>query len=135
MNVIYPEIIYKNGALLSGEDYLALDGDKISKGIAAATAGVAAAAPIVSSIASRGRRPLSEIEQKCGKKPLIKRGKKGKQWQQCADTYNAQQSTVVQQQQQQQQQQTSSNKTMLYVGVGLGVAALVGLVIYLKRKK
>ena len=130
MKVIYPEIIYQNGALISGEDYLATDGDKISKGIAMATAGVAAAAPIVSSIASRGRKPLSEIEQKCGKKPLVSIGKKGKQWQQCADTFNAEKSTVVQQ----QQQQTSSNKTMLYVGVGLGVAVLVGLVIYLKRK-
>lgn len=130
MRVIYPEIIYQNNVLISGEDYLATDGDKISKGIEMATAGVAAAAPIVSSIASRGRRPLSEIEQKCGKKPLLKGGKKGKQWQQCADTFNAQQSAVVQQ----QQQQVSSNKTMLYVGVGLGAVALIGLVIYLKRR-
>jgi hypothetical protein len=115
------KVITRNPILYSNAEG---DGDKI----AAVTAGVTALAGLGAALASRGRKPLSEIETKCGKKPLLGFTKKGKAWAECSQkmsTANTQQAPL--------DVQPKKKNTILYIGIGVGVLALVGLVIYLKR--
>lgn len=122
MNVITNSpIIYSNG-----------DGDNKAAKLGAVTAGIGALAGVGSALANRGRRPLSDIETKCGKKPLLGFTKKGKAWAECSKGMS---SAPIQQTPQVQVTPPPPKKnTMLYVGIGVGVIALVGLVIYLKRR-
>jgi hypothetical protein len=111
---------------------------------AAITAGIGAAATLGAALAARQKAPLSEAENKCGKRPKI--GKKRKQrWQDCADKFN---------------QQSESGRmmnpalmnpappvvtlppppppkknTMLYVGLGVVALAVVGYFVYKSRTK
>jgi len=92
-------------------------------------AGIGAAGAVGTGLANRQKRPLSAIEMKCGKKPLLGFTKKGKAWKDCSSkTMNnaAQQEQLT--------TQPKKSKTILYVGIAVGVVALVGLVIYLKRR-
>lgn len=54
--------------------------------VALATAGIGAATAIGGGLLSK-QRTLSEVEQKCGKRPLV-RGKKRDAWQKCSDKAN-----------------------------------------------
>jgi len=53
--------------------------------VALITAGIGGATALVSSLAQKQKRPLSAVEQVCGKKPLIGKGKK-QSWQNCASS-------------------------------------------------
>lgn len=122
MNVITNSpIIYSNA-----------DGDNKAAKLGAVTAGIGALAGIGAALANRGRRPLSEIEMKCGKKPMLRFTKKGKAWAECSKGMSS--APVQQTPQAQVTPQPPKKNTMLYVGIGVGVIALVGLVIYLKRR-
>ncbi len=112
-------IIYSNA---SGDD-------KSAAKIGAITAGIGAAATLGAALANRQRKPLSDVETKCGKKPMFGFGKKGKDWQKCVSSIQPQ----TQQQKPILTQQQKKN-TMLYVSVGIAIIAIVGLVIYLKKK-
>lgn len=108
------------------------DGAKagIATGVTAATAlGVAAVSK---------QKTLSEIEQKCGKRPRFGKNKKA-QWQQCAASQGGQ---VDQTAQTAQNGQVDNKKPMsknlkmgLIIGSSLLVVALIGFVIYKRRKK
>tara|TARA_R110000868_G_scaffold188012_1_gene430775 strand:+ start:1120 stop:1458 length:339 start_codon:yes stop_codon:yes gene_type:complete len=92
-------------------------------------AGLGAVGSLGAGLANRQRRPLSAIEMKCGKKPLLGFTKKGKAWKDCS---SKEMNNVAQQEQ--LATQPKKSKTILYVGIAVGVVALVGLVIYLKRR-
>lgn len=81
--------------------------------------GVETAGSIATGLASRGRRPLSELEQKYGKRPLL--GKKRKAWE---ERVRAGESGK---QQPQEQVSSKSNNTIYIVG---GIA-IVGLIVFL----
>lgn len=83
--------------------------------------GVATAGAVATGLAARGRRPLSELEQKYGKRPLF--GKKRREWEERVRIGESGKQVTTQQ----QQQQGSNNKTIYIVG-GLLVA---GLIVYL----
>jgi len=122
MNVITNSpIIYSNA-----------DGDNKAAKLGAVTAGIGALAGVGAALANRGRKPLSEIEMKCGKKPKLGFTKKGKAWAECSKGMSS--APVQQTPQAQVTPPPPKKKIMLYVGIGVGVIALVGLVIYLKRR-
>jgi hypothetical protein len=113
---------------------------------AAITAGVGAAATLGAALASRQKAPLSEVENKCGKRPKIGKKKKA-QWQECANKFSSSESqnrminpalipslpstpvTPV-------ATTTDTNKNkMLYVGLGVVALAVVGYFVYKSRTK
>jgi hypothetical protein len=105
------------------------DGAKagIATGITALTAlGVAAAGK---------PKTLSEIEQKCGKKPLFGKNRKA-QWEQCASSQNSPINPTNQTNPTIQNQPMSKNlKIGLIIGSGLFIAAIIGYVIYKRNKR
>jgi hypothetical protein len=105
------------------------DGAKagIATGVTALTAlGVAAAGK---------PKTLSEIEQKCGKKPLFGKNRKA-QWEQCASNQGSQTNPIIQTSQTNQNQPMSKNLKMgLIIGSGLFIAGIIGFVIYKRNKR
>ena len=87
---------------------------------------------IGTAIASKPKT-ITEVEQKCGKKPLIP-GKRRKAWDKCAADYNKALNAP------QQNLPTSSvapkkSNTLLYVGLGAIGLAVIAFVIYKAKKK
>ena len=80
---------------------------------------------------NKPKREYTDAEQKCGKKPVFGKKKKAA-WSKCVETANKQAKSSG---------GSGSNppegksKTLLYVGIGVGVLALVGLAIYIVKKK
>lgn len=111
---------------------------------AAITAGVGAAATLGAALASRQKAPLSEVENKCGKRPKIGKKKKA-QWQECANKFSSSESQnrmmnpdlmnpappVVTS----PPPPSPKNNTMLYVGLGVVALAVVGYFVYKSRTK
>jgi hypothetical protein len=88
------------------------------------TAGIGAAATIGAALASR-QKQSTDVEQRCGKKPLLF-GKA--QWQDCA---NKQPGTKAQPTASKPQKKS---KTLLYVGIVGGVLLVGGLIYYAVHK-
>ena len=100
---------------------------------AAVTAGVGAAATLGAALAQRQKRPLSEVEQKCGKKPLF--GKKKKQaWQDCVNKTNEAVKAPASAINPPPPSAGNKNKTLIIASISVVVLAVVGVVIYKMRK-
>jgi hypothetical protein len=108
------------------ERYYNLDDDQ-KKAIGAAATGAIA---IGTALAQRGRRELSDVEKRCGKKP---KGKKGAaEWEKCAAS---QPNTTTPTDENKQNTTMSKNtKIALIAGGSLLVITVITLII-LKRKK
>jgi len=98
--------------------------EAIAAGVTAATAlGVAAVSK---------PKTLSEVEQKCGKKPLLP-GKRRKAWDNCAAGFASTASTpptppplpLV----------PKKSNTLLYVGLGVVGLAVIGFIVYKAKNK
>jgi hypothetical protein len=103
---------------------------------ALATAGIGAAAALGSGLLSR-QKTLSEVEQKCGKRPAFK-GKKRDAWQKCVDKANQPTSAQMPTINTQGNSKKPMNKNLklgLIIGGSLLGVALIGLVIYKMKKK
>jgi len=99
---------------------------------ALATAGIGAVAALGSGLLSR-QKTLSEVEQKCGKRPLLK-GKKRNEWQKCADKAN-QPVQVVIPKDNSKKPMNKNLKLGLIIGGSLLGLTLIGLLIYKMKKK
>lgn len=93
--------------------------------------GIAAAQNLLTGFINKPKREYTEAEQKCGKKPVFGKKKKAA-WNKCVETANKPAKTSGGDANQNAPEQRS--KTLLYVGIGVGVLALVGVVIYIARK-
>jgi len=92
-------------------------------------AGVGAITGLGSALAQRDRRALSEVEQKCGKKPLF--GRARQQWQQCVNSVNE---TAARKAEQSERSAKTENNLLIIGSVG-GVLVVIGLVVYAIRRK
>jgi flagellar biosynthesis/type III secretory pathway M-ring protein FliF/YscJ len=112
------------------ERYYNLDDNQKAAIGAAATGAVA----IGTALAQRGRRELSEVEQRCGKKP---RGKKAKeQWEKCALTPQTTNQTPPIDTTKQTNTMSKNTKIALIVGGSLLVIGIITFaVLKLKKKK
>lgn len=104
--------------------------------VALATAGIGAATAIGGGLLSK-QRTLSEVEQKCGKRPLV-RGKKRDAWQKCSD--NANQPTpppmsIIPSMPNSKKTMSKGLKMGLIIGGSVLGLTLVGLLIYKMKKK
>lgn len=100
------------------------------EGKAGVAAGVTAATALGVAVLSKPKT-LSEIEQKCGKKPKFGKNKKA-QWDQCA---SSQAGPLPTNQPNPTNQPMSKNlKIGLIVGSGLFIATIIGYVIYKRNK-
>lgn len=99
---------------------------------AAVAAGLTTAAGIGTALAQRGRRELSDIEKKCGKRPRNKA--KLAEWQKCVDS-----STTTSNQNNKTTEVKESwfkkNKNVLLIGGGILAIGIITLVVLKKRKK
>jgi hypothetical protein len=110
------------------ERYYNLDDDQ-KKAIGAAATGAIA---IGTALAQRGRRELSEVEKRCGKKP---RGKKGAaEWEKCAASQPNTNTPPTTNNTQQPNAMSKNTKIALIAGGSLLVITVITLII-LKRKK
>ena len=105
---------------------------------ALATAGIGAVAALGGGLLSR-QKTLSEVEQKCGKRPLLK-GKKRNEWQKCADKANqpAPPPMPITPSMSNSKNSKPMNKNLklgLIIGGSLLGLTLVGLLIYKMKKK
>lgn len=82
---------------------------------------------------NKPKREYTEIEQKCGKKPIGK--KKLKAWNKCVETANKPAKSSGGIGIESKGEPKEKSKTLLYVGIGVGVLALVGVIIYVAKKK
>lgn len=99
---------------------------------AAIAAGLTTAAGIGTALAQRGRRELSDIEKKCGKRPKNKA--KLAEWQKCVDNSN----TNTGQNNKTPEGKESwikKNKNILLVGGGILTIAIITIVILKNKKK
>ena len=106
--------------IIPNEDFSNVDDDTKK---ALISAGVGGAAVIGSALASK-QRQLTAVEQACGKKPLVGKGKK-QAWQECVNRTLPQQRPIAQTPQPTQQK---DNKMLYIVGgsiVGLGLITLL----------
>lgn len=90
------------------------------------TAGIGAAATLGSSLASRQKRPLSDIEQRCGKKPVFGFTQKGKDWKKCAESGTLPAAPIT--------TPTQSKSNTKWILIGLGALVLLGGTVYLIRR-
>lgn len=112
---------------IPNEEYSNIDDDTKK---ALVTAGVGGATALGVALASK-QRQLTAVEQVCGKKPLVGRGKK-QAWQECVNRTLPKQTPPPSPPSSSPQQ--NNNKMLLIVGgsiVGLG---LIGLLIYKLKK-
>ena len=96
--------------------------------------GVAAVTTLGSAALSRPKT-FTEVEQKCGKRPKF--GKKRKaEWQKCAASQGSQGDQTAQNGQVNNKKPMSKNlKVGLIIGSSLLVVAVIGFIIYKRRKK
>jgi hypothetical protein len=95
-------------------------------------AGVGAITGLGSALAQRPqreRRALSEIEQKCGKRPLFKRAQQG--WQDCVNRVNETNARKVEQEDKRQR----TNKNLLIIGGVVVGVAILGFIAYRISKR
>jgi len=110
------------------ERYYNLDDDQKAAIGAAATGAIA----LGTALAQRGRRELSEVEQRCGKKP---KGKKAKQdWEKCAASQPNTNTPPTTNNTQQPSAMSKNTKIALIAGGSLLVITVITLIV-LKRKK
>lgn len=110
-------------------EYSNTDGGKA----ALATAGIGAVAALGSGLLSR-QKTLSEVEQKCGKRPLIK-GKKRNEWQKCADKANQPPPPITIPVDNSKKPMSKGLKMGLIIGGSVLGLTLIGLLIYKMKKK
>jgi hypothetical protein len=111
------------------ERYYYLEDDQKAAIGAAATGAIA----LGTALAQRGRKELSEVEQRCGKKP---RGKKAKQeWQKCASNQSTTTTTTTSNNTQQPNVISKNTKIALIAGGSLLVITVITLIILKRRKK
>jgi hypothetical protein len=129
MKVITSYPVYIDKQKKSPNDYyLNNDGDAEKD---YAKQGIAAAQNLLTGLINKPKREYTDAEQKCGKKPVFGKKKKAA-WNKCVETANKPAKTSGGGANQNAPEQKS--KTLLYVGIGVGVLALVGVVIYIARK-
>lgn len=99
-----------------------------------AAAAITALGGVGAALANRQNRPLSEVEQKCGKRPLLI-GKKRNEWNDCAKNFASTSTIPIVN----QLQNTTSTKkkipTWAWVVGGVVVTGLIGFLIYKSTKK
>jgi hypothetical protein len=127
MKVITSYPVYIGKVKKSPNDYY-LNADDAEKDYA--KQGIAAAQGLLTGLINKPKREYTEAEQKCGKKPIGK--KKLRSWNKCVESANKPAKSSGGGANQNAPEQKS--KTLLYVGIGVGVLALVGVVIYIARK-
>lgn len=99
--------------------------------------GQAVVGGLVTALATKPKRPLSEVEQRCGKKPKVGKKKKA-EWQKCANSASAPQMPV----QPIPAPTADDTKKPMSKGLKIGLiagsvvlVAIIGFVIYKKSKK
>jgi hypothetical protein len=128
MKIITSYPVFIDDSMQSPNDYY-LNADDAETDYA--KQGIAAAQGLITGLVNKPKREYTEAEQKCGKKPIGK--KKLRSWNKCVETANKPAKTSGGGANQNAPEQKS--KTLLYVGIGVGVLALVGVVIYIVKKK
>ena len=109
--------------IIPNEEYSYSEGNEDSLKKTLIAGGLAGATALGVALASK-QRQLTSVEQSCGKKPLIGKGKK-QAWQECVNRTLPQQRPIAQTPQPTQQK---DNKMLYIVGgsiVGLGLIALL----------
>lgn len=111
------------------ERFYNLEDDQKAAIGAAATGAIA----IGTALAQRGRRELSEVEQRCGKKP---KGKKAReQWEKCASTPSNTNTTAPIDTSKQQNTMSKNTKIALIVGGSLLVIGVITFAVLKLKKK
>ena len=93
--------------------------------------GIATAGAVAVGLAQKGKKPLSDVEQRCGKKPwfLAKKSKK-RQWEQCA----SQTPSTPTPSGERTQETPKKNNTNIMI-FAIGGLVIIGAIIYANRKK
>lgn len=99
---------------------------------AAIGAGLTTAAGIGTALVQRGRRELSDIEKKCGKRPKNKA--KLAEWQKCVDSSNKN-AEINNKTTEVKETWVKKNKNVLLIGGGILTLAIITLVVLKFRKK
>jgi hypothetical protein len=129
MKVITSYPVYIDKQRKSPNDYY-LNADDAEKDYA--KQGIAAAQGLITGLINKPKREYTDAEQKCGKKPIFGKKKKAA-WDKCVENTNKSAKSSGGSANKNAPEQKS--KTLLYVGIGVGVLALVGVVIYIANKK
>ena len=99
--------------------------------------GVTAAAGIGTALAQRGRKNVSDVENRCGKKPR-KKGDARDKWEQCAYS-NQPKANVEKDSEKKDENKTNDwlkkNKNILLIGGAILTVSIITFIIVKKRKK
>lgn len=99
--------------------------------------GIATGGALIAGLASKGRKQLTDIEQKCGKRPKFGKAKK-QQYNDCIAKANAPavDNTAMNMPSQTQPEKTGMSKnTKIAIGAGIAVVLVIVAIVIIKKRK
>jgi hypothetical protein len=96
--------------------------------------GLTAAAGIGTALAGKSRKQLSDVENRCGKKPRRKGDARNK-WEQCAYSNTNQQPVLEKKSDVKSDDSKKNNKKILLISGGILTVLVIGFFIFKSRKK